>query len=43
MKQSEITSLHDGLKRELAGVTADTFNFGPSSEAMDEYLQLKGL
>ena len=43
MKQSEITSLHDGLKRELAGVTADTFNFGPSSEVMDEYLQIKGL
>ena len=43
MKQSELTSLYEGLKRELSGINADDFNFGVVSEAMDEYLQLKGL
>ena len=43
MKQSELTGLYDGLKRELAGVTAETFKYGPSSELMDAYLAEKGL
>lgn len=43
MKQSDLTSLYDGLKRELVGVNAEMFEFGPSSEFMDKYIQEKGL
>ena len=43
MKQSELTSLYDGLKRELAGVNSDTFVEMNNSVIMDEYLKAKGL
>ena len=43
MKQSDLTSLYDGLKRELAGVNSDTFVEMNNSVIMDEYLKKKGL
>ena len=43
MKQSELTTLYDGLKRELAGVNADTFAESPNSAVMDQYLRERGL
>ena len=43
MKQSELTTLHDGLKRELAGVNADTFVEAKNSPIMDQYLKERGL
>lgn len=43
MKQSELTTLYDGLKRELAGVDADTFVEMKNSPVMDQYLKERGL
>ena len=43
MKQSELTTLYDGLKRELAGVNADTFVEMKNSPIMDQYLKERGL
>ena len=43
MKQSELTTLYDGLKRELAGVDADTFVEMKNSPIMDQYLKERGL
>jgi hypothetical protein len=43
MKQSELTTLYDGLKRELAGVNADTFVEAKNSPIMDQYLKERGL
>ena len=43
MKQSELTTLYDGLKRELAGVDADTFVEMKNSLIMDQYLKERGL
>lgn len=43
MKQSDLTSLYDGLKRELAGVNADTFVEMKNSHIMDKYLADRGL
>ena len=43
MKQSELTTLYDGLKRELAGVDADTFVEMKNSPRMDQYLKERGL
>ena len=43
MKQSELTTLYDGLKRELAGVNADTFAESKNSPVMDQYLKERGL
>jgi hypothetical protein len=43
MKQSELTTLYDGLKRELAGVNADTFAEAKNSPVMDQYLKERGL
>ncbi len=43
MKQSELTTLYDGLKRELAGVNADTFVEMKNSPRMDKYLADRGL
>ena len=43
MKQSDLTTLYDGLKRELAGVDADTFVEMKNSPIMDQYLKDRGL
>lgn len=43
MKQSDLTTLYDGLKRELAGVNADSFKPFKNDAAVDEYLKKRGL
>lgn len=43
MKQSELSTLYDGLKRELAGVDANTFAEPKTGPIMDKYLFEKGL
>ena len=43
LKQSDLTTLYDGLKRELAGVDVNTFAEPKTGLVMDQYLQEKGL
>ncbi len=43
LKQSDLTTLYEGLKRELAGVDADTFAEPKNSPVMDQYLKERGL
>ena len=43
LKQSDLSTLYDGLKRELAGVDVNTFNEPKTGPVMDQYLKEKGL
>ena len=43
LKQSDLSTLYDGLKRELEGVDADTFFVPRTGALMNEYLKEKGL